>query len=246
MKIIPVISDLQVPFHDRRAVDAIATMIADREYEQVVCVGDVLDQYQISQWHRGRAGEYDGQLAKQRDVAVQVMVDLGVTDLSRSNHDDRLAKYVAEHAPGLSGLPELTLEEFLWLDEQEITFHRKPMKVAPGWVMMHGDESGNNRTSGGTALGIARKAGSSVVCGHTHKLGVQHDHPTMGGRITREVWGFEVGNLMDATKADYLKAGIANWQQGFGILVVDGKDVTPVPIPIRNGRFFWDGKTWKA
>jgi hypothetical protein len=55
----------------------------------------------------------------------------------------------------------------------------------------------------------------------------------------------EVGNLMDAKQASYLKAGISNWQQGFGILWVDGKSVVPQLVPIaRDGSFFVEGKVW--
>lgn len=244
--IIPVISDLQVPLHDKRAVAAVATLIADRRYTTVACVGDVLDSTQISQWVRGKRGEHDGKLGRDRDAAVATLGDLGVTNLSRSNHDDRIESYVSNYAPGLSGLEELRIETFLRLDSIGVSFHRQPYRVAPGWLLMHGDESGYSRTSGGTALGLARKTGSSVVCGHTHKLGLQHDHPTYSGRIQRPLWGFEVGNFMDAKKAGYLKAGIANWQSGFGVLVVDQQDVTPIPIPIKNGKFFFDGRVWKG
>lgn len=246
VRVIPVISDLQVPLHDKRATSAVATWIADQRFTQVACVGDVLDSTQISRWTRGTAGEHAGSLAKDRDLAVKVMRDLRITDLSRSNHDDRIENYVRQYGPGLATLPELRIETFLGLDDLHITFHRKPMAIAPGWLMMHGDESGYSRTAGGTALGLARKTGRSVVCGHTHKLGLQHDHASFGGRRVRNTWGFEVGNLMDARRAGYLKAGISNWQQGVGVLVVDGNDVTPIPIPIRpNGSLYFDGKTYK-
>lgn len=246
MEIIPVISDLQVPLHDKRAVSAVATLIADRGCTKVACVGDVLDQWQVSQWCRGRAGEHDGQLGSARDEAVTIMRDLRITNLSRSNHDDRIEKYVAQHAGGLSGLPELRIENFLSLDSLGITFHRRPAVIAPGWLLLHGDEGSSVRSPGGTALGLARRTARSVACGHTHKMGLQHEHSSWAGKIVAPLWGFEVGHLMDMSKASYLKMGHANWQPGFGVLVVDGKDVTPIPIPIRNGSFYFDGKVWKG
>jgi hypothetical protein len=246
MELIPVVSDIQAPYHDKRAVSALATFIADQGFERVLCVGDVLDQPQISQWTRGKKGEHAGDLAKDRDIAVGVLADLRVTELSRSNHDDRIEKYVAQHAPGLAGLPELSIERFMGLDELGITFHRTPAKVAPGWFMLHGDEVGYSRTAGGTALGLARKVGGSVVSGHTHKLGLQHDHSSVVGRRTATRWGFEVGNLMDQRRASYLGAGYANWQQGFGLLLVDGQAVTPIPVPINSGSFWFDGRKYRG
>jgi hypothetical protein len=246
MELIPVISDLQAPYHDKRAVGALVSFIEEYDFKKVLCVGDVLDAPQISQWTKGRAGEHAGNLARDRDIAVDLLRRLRVTDLSRSNHDDRLEKYVEKYAPGFAGLPELTIENFMGLVDLGITFHRKPAKVAPGWYMLHGDEVGYSRTAGGTALGLARKVGGSVVCGHTHKLGLQHDHSSVAGRRTASRWGFEVGNLMDQKRASYLGAGYANWQQGFGVLLVDGSQVTPIPVPINNGSFWFDGRKYSG
>jgi hypothetical protein len=244
-ELIPVISDLQVPFHDQRAVDAVATFVADRNL-QSACVGDVLDQPQVSKWCKGMAGEFDGKLAEQRDQAVSVLRALRVRDLSRSNHDDRIETYVRKYAPGLDSLPELRIETFLRLESINCRFHRRPFDIAEGWLLLHGDESSLIQSAGGTALGLARKTGRSIVCGHTHRLGLQHQHSAFQGRIVAPLWGFEVGHLMDMSQAGYLKAGIANWQQGFGVLVVDGDTVTPIPVPITDGKFYFDGRTWSA
>lgn len=246
MKIIPVISDIQYPLHDPRAVALAATIVADLNVD-TVCIGDELDQWQTSRWCRGLKGEYDGQLAKARDGVAQVLTDLRVKHLTRSNHGNtRLENYLAQYAPALTDLPELRYENFLRLPELGIEFHRKPYDIAPGWVAIHGDEGASIQSPGGTALGIAKKWGVSVVCGHTHKLGIQHQHVSYGGRVLKRIWGFEVGNLMAQGKASYLKGGHGNWQQGIGVLVVDGKDVTPVAVPFLNGKAHFNGRTYKA
>ena len=50
---------------------------------------------------------------------------------------------------------------------------------------------------------------------------------------------------MNYKHAKYVKAGLFSWQQGFGMLYVDGKDVTPVTVPIRkDGTFIVEGKVW--
>jgi len=112
-------------------------------------------------------------------------------------------------------------------------------------LMMHGDEGRSATYSGGTALKLANQVGESVVCGHTHKQGLLHDHDSHSGRITKRRFGFEVGHLMDLRKASYIKAG-ANWQAGFGLLYVDGKHVTPTPIPIVGNRFSVEGKSYSC
>jgi hypothetical protein len=45
----------------------------------------------------------------------------------------------------------------------------------------------------------------------------------------------EVGHMMDMKKAGYLRAGSANWQQAFGVIEVDGRNVRPSLVPIVNG-----------
>lgn len=243
--LIPVVSDVQAPLHDRRATSAVATFLADRDLDSV-SVGDLADMTQVSQWVRGNAGEFDGRLGKDRDIAVQLVKDLRIKHLSRSNHDDRVEKYVSSVAPGLTGLPELRTENFLRLSEAGCAYHRKPYSVAPGWLLMHGDEGPLVKAPGGTALGLARRTGQSVCCGHTHKMGVTHDHSGYGGRIRRTLFGLECGHLMDMGKAGYLKAGYGNWQQAIGMLVVDGPTVIPFTVPIMNGKLHWDGKTYRG
>jgi len=244
-QVIPIISDIQYPLHDRKAVDVVATFVADLGVP-TVCIGDELDQTEISRWVRGSKLEYLGGLEKARDEIGPLLAALGVEHLTRSNHgNSRLESYL-KNVPAIADFPELRYENFIGLDKYGITFHRQPYKVAPGWVAVHGDEGGMSQAAGGTALLHAKKWGKSVVCGHTHKLGLQHGHQGHSGRVLRELWGFEVGNLMDMTKASYLKGGYGNWQQGIGVLVVDGKRVTPVPVPIRNGVLHFDGKRYKA
>jgi hypothetical protein len=110
---------------------------------------------------------------------------------------------------------------------------------------MHGDEGSMNSTGGLTALGLAKRTGKSVVCGHTHRQGLVHHTQAYGTATPKTIWGMEVGNLMDYRKAKYIKGGLFTWQQGFGILYVDGNTVSPAVIPIqKDGSFIVEGKRW--
>lgn len=237
-----VISDLQVPYHDKRAVDAVAQCIADMKQPNdiVLTIGDEMDFPTISRWTQGTPGEYERTIGKDRDATVEILKDLQVQHMIRSNHTDRLFAAIMRRIPGLLGLPEVELENFLRLPELGITFHKEAYNVAPGWYAMHGDEAGVSQNAGTTAAGLARKTGSSVVCGHTHRMGLVPTTTSVNGAVTRTLWGFEVGNLMDLRQAHYTK-GIANWQQGFGLLYVDKKKVTPAPVPIINRSFVVEG-----
>jgi hypothetical protein len=142
-------------------------------------------------------------------------------------------------------LPELNYPKFMGFDGLGIKFHNKPYEFLPNWVLVHGDEGSLNANAGLTALGHAKRFGKSVVCGHTHRLGLSAYSEGIGGRY-RTLQGFEVGNLMDKKKASYLKAGSANWQMGFGIIEVYDKNVTPIPVPVNSdGSFTIYGKTYR-
>jgi hypothetical protein len=76
-------------------------------------------------------------------------------------------------------------------------------------------------------------------------MGLTHQTQTYRGGKPRTIWGLELGNLMDYKNAKYVKAGLFTWQQGFGILHVNGNSVTPQLVPIVNQSFTVDGKTFK-
>lgn len=239
-----IISDLQVPYHDKKAVEAVAQAITDLKAANdiVVTIGDEMDMQTISRWSQGTALEWERSIGKDRDATVQVLRDLQVQHVIRSNHTDRLYNQIMRRLPGLLGLPEIELQNFLRLPELGITFHEDAFGFAPGWVAMHGDEAGVSQIAGQTAQGLSKKVGLSVVCGHTHRLGLQPYTQSVNGKATRVLYGFEVGNLMDMRKAKYAKTH--NWQQGFGLLYIDGTKVTPCPVPIEKKSFVIEGEQY--
>ena len=250
IKRILVISDLQVPFHHPQAVKNLIRLVKRERFHQVLVVGDELDMQSQSKWARGTSLEFEGQLDHDRELCKDILWELGAAynipmDITRSNHTDRLYHTLLRGAPSLIGLPELEYEKFMGFAEMKIRFHKKPYEFLPGYVLVHGDEGSMNQNAGGTAAGLARKFGASVVCGHTHRLGLQGLSQGFRGRF-QTLWGFEAGNLMDAKKAGYLKAGSANWQMGFGIIEANNKNVTHIPVPVnQDGSFTVYGRAYR-
>lgn len=247
-----ILSDLQVPDEDEKAVAVVAEFAKRWRPNQILCVGDEFDSPETARWNKGYALEYAGTLDENR---IRTMRVLGLFrdgslrkvpfHLSRSNHGDRIRKYLERYAPALVGLPELEYERLLHFDDLGITYHTQPYEWAPGWVLVHGDEGSMIKSAGGTALNLAKRFGKSVVCGHTHRLGVQHDHDGYDGKITRHLFGVEVGHLMDMKKASYLKAGHGNWQQGFAIAYTEGRRTHVQTVPITNRSFVVEGKEYR-
>lgn len=250
MKRIVVLSDMQIPYHDKKSVEAVTKFVADYKPDQLFCVGDEADSPEPSRWNKGTAGEYSGTLQKGLDKTAEIMKAFKEAagdvpfHVMRSNHGDRIQHYINRYAPALASLRELEYSKLLHYRENEITYHDKIYEFAPGWIMAHGDEGNLVRTAGGTAMALARKTGSSVVCGHTHRLGIQHEHTGFNGKIQNRLYGVEVGHLMDLSQASYLNTGSANWQQGIAILYVDKGKVIPSVVPINGTSFIVEGQKY--
>lgn len=249
-KRIVVLSDMQIPYHDKELVNKVINFVHDYQPDVLACVGDEADSPEPSRWTKGLAGEYAGTLQKGLDETHNVLslFRAAVGDvpfiIHRSNHGDRIRNYIDKYAPALGSLRDLEYESLLGFDQLGIKQTRQPYPIAPGWLMVHGDEGGSSRIAGGTAMALARKFGKSVVAGHTHKQAVIHEHTSYSGATNQYRFGFEVGHMMDMRQADYLKAGDANWQSGFGLLTVSNGKTFATPVPSLKGSFTVDGVTY--
>jgi hypothetical protein len=148
LKKILVVPDLQVPYEDVRAVKNLAKFIAKQKFDQIITIGDEIDLPQISRWTENTTGWYEQTLASDRDRAVQVLWDLQVTDVIRSNHTDRLYNVIMKKIPAFLALPELRFEKFMKFDELGIKYHKKPLEFAPNWIAIHGDHGSLNPQPG--------------------------------------------------------------------------------------------------
>jgi hypothetical protein len=164
-----VVADMQVPFHDKKAIRSLYRFIEGEKPDGLLVVGDELDSPSPSHWQKGYAGEFSGQLQNEIDECHEVLAGFraalgdGPIHLSRSNHGDRIRTYINRYAPALASLRGFEYEELLGLGRLGITFHKQPYEFAPGWVLAHADEGGSSQTAGGTALALAKKWGKSVV-----------------------------------------------------------------------------------
>lgn len=159
--------------------------------------------------------------------------------------NSRPREYLEKYAPALAESKAFHLETLLKFDEYNIEIIRGFYDIAPDWVVTHGHLGlPLSQLAGRSAMRAANKIGKSVIQGHTHRLGVSAEtYGYQGKTYTR--WGVEVGNLMDIRKADYLKSGSANWQQGFAIIHIEGSRVYPELIPVqKDGSFMASGKLY--
>jgi len=251
-KRIVVISDLQVPYNHEGATNALIRFIKRIKPDALACVGDEADLPMVSRWEDGYRGEYSPAIQSDLDTTRGLLgafrkalgSDKPFT-IVRSNHTDRLERYIERKAPAIASLRGLTYPELVGLKELDITWLNQMGEIAPGVLLAHGDEGSISQVSGMTGYKLMDATGKSVVCGHTHRQGLVWASKGFNGRLESR-FALEVGHLMDMNKAHYLRPrGAANWQLGFGMLEVTGKHVTPYAIPMRpDGSFTWAGKTF--
>ncbi|MER7208486.1 metallophosphoesterase [Streptosporangium sp. NPDC000239] len=255
-KRIVVISDTQLPFEDKRALRNVIAFVGDYQPDAVYQIGDLMDYPTPSRWNRGTRGEYEQLVIKHSDYGKRNFLEplravySGPVGVLEGNHDERPRTYLAQQAPALAEFTDTfhfaTLLDF---DNFEVDLIKPFHKIGPDTVLVHGHEiKGMSQIAGTTAYGHAAKAGTNVVMGHTHRLGIRrHTSQYIGGKPIRR-WGFEVGNLMDVKQAGYLGAGgVANWQSGFGILYVGQYDVSPHAIDVfGDGSFVVEGERYGA
>ncbi|OON79627.1 metallophosphoesterase family protein [Streptomyces tsukubensis] len=250
MKRIVVISDTQMPYEDKRAMRNVINFIGEYQPDEVIQIGDLVDYPAPSRWTAGTREEFAGGVIRDSEYGRRVFlaplraVYDGPVKILKGNHDERPEKYLEKHAPALAADDvHYRFESLLDFDGFGVELAAPYYNFAPGWVAIHGHESpGLNQVAGRTAAMKAKKAGVSLVMGHTHRLAISPESTGFGGRL-KTIYGFEVGHLMDVRKAGYLKNGPANWQKGFGLFYVGKYNATPHAIPVEHdGSFVVEGE----
>lgn len=249
------ISDTQIPLEDKRATRAVVQFIGSYKPDEVIHIGDLMDYATPSRWSKGTREEFagsvveDSEAAKKRFLEPLRKVYSGPVGVIEGNHDLRPRHYLEANAPALAEYDHsFSFTNLLDFDGYQIRHLPDMYEFAPGWVATHGHLGGISlsRIAGNTARNAAIKFNTSVVMGHTHRLGKAPHVGGFNGRVKKHVTGVEIGNLMDMTKAQYLKQGTADWQQGFAVAYVDGNHVDVQPISINARKFTVDGVTYQV
>lgn len=239
-----VLSDLQAPYHDRRAIGTVCNLLSDigSRVSEVHQVGDFYDFTGISRWVDGTLAESG--LQKELDGSRQLLVDLhsaygGPKTRILGNHDDRLRKYLKTKAKGLADLRILEFDTVTEAARYGWETLGEPYMVAPGTASVHG--LAVRSKAGYTAHAHLDRVNSHVVHGHTHRAAVVYR--TVGNQ-TR--WAMESGCLMDKRRASYAPGGFVDWQLAIAALYIEGKQTWPVLIELKDDRsLVFEGKRYR-
>jgi hypothetical protein len=253
-KLIVVLADLQVPYHDPRYIKVMLkfarAMRKSKAFDQVEVgqIGDLTDQPETGRWNKGAAGEYAGTFWANIRTTRKIIQEFEFDWIKDGNHDRRVEDYLERYCPALGGPEsEINMESLFRIGKGTPTrLERKPFYMAPGWIAGHGDEGTINSVAGRTAFALAQRWDDSVMCGHTHRAGTVSVTVGLPGR-RRRITGMEIGHGMLEKHATYIKSGSPNWQRAFGLLVVEGRKTTDQLVMMNpDSSFSWDGRIWRA
>jgi len=247
-----VISDIHVPFEDKKALDVVYKFAKDYKPDRLVINGDLVDFYGLSFFDKNTARRHSVQdeidlagnvLNKLRD-AVGPKTEMVYLE---GNHENRLQRYLWKN-PELEGLRDLRLPNLLGLKDKGVQFvgvtsdywkdTTGSIKVGDA-IITHGDNRLNgtstSRYSGYSARNSLATLQSSIFMGHVHRLGIVYQS---NGSDT--LVGVEGGCLCREN-------GTANWQQGFVTFSTHkGKNYAHQLYRIEKGVLVANNKVYKA
>jgi len=212
--------DVHVPYHDERAWNVFLNACRAWKPDTLVCLGDFLDCYSISEFTKDPARQLS--FADEIGAGVKACNQLqaafaGPVKFLGGNHEYRLDKHIAKNAPelhGVTSIPDL------------LEFERRP-----GWQWIpYGEQLqiGHIRfchdygAAGSRSVSQSLAAtGHCVVFGHTHRAAIEYSGTTDGERHVGMTCGW-LGDY-DALAFSYAKRWKARreWTHGFSTATIE-------------------------
>lgn len=234
-----IIPDLQIPFHDEKALSLVEKYMAAHTWDGVLYIGDMLDFDSISNFNKGKGRALEGKrIALDYDMANKILDrhqqmvwnnnPYAKFVLLEGNHEERMERYVDEN-PQIEGMVEVAVG--LKLEHRKFQWIRSWSK---GEIFKIGKANFVHGlyTNAYHPAKMATKFGGNIFYGHTH-----------------DMMCHAVSNQLDAAKVHvgqslgclclpqgYMKGAPTNWQQGFGIFyfLPDGNFTYYTPRIVNN------------
>ena len=245
-----VLNDIQFPFHDRKVMGLVEGFAKDLKPHGVILNGDIVDCYEISTYDRNPLTQ--ATLDKEAKLAMGLMERLAAVSTEcwwiGGNHEDRLRRFLWKHAASfkqmgsratIAAMGVLDFPALFRLGEHGFRWRPYGGAVMLGKLMVtHGMMVRTQSAASGRAH--FERFGTSVLIGHTHRLGVYYRTNVRGVHAA-----YENGCLCSLTP-EY--AQHPDWQQGLSVVHVDTNgwyNVQQIPI-LNRQRFYYGGVGWTA
>lgn len=239
MDLLAIISDVQIPFQDRRALSLTIDFLSQVKPTHLYIIGDWGDFYSISAHDRNpsRLFKLKEEIEEQIDELVNITSACRKAErfFIEGNHEDRLRRYLWQKAPELHGVGNLTIPELLKLKElgykhlpyREGVFHNEYRT----FYITHGDIV--RAHSAFTAKCMLDRFGVSGISGHTHRLGSHYKRNILGQT------GWWENGCLCTLSPDWVMN--PDWQQGFTLVHIDEARFWVEQVPIIGGKLVYGG-----
>ena len=215
-----VIPDLQVPYEDPVALNAVEQYMAAHRWDQVIYIGDFLDFDCISSHNKNNLRAVEGKrilldyemgndILDRHEELVYKRNKNALFTLIEGNHEHRMERYLDAN-PQMSGMIEV--EVGLRLKERGVKWVRN---WSEGEIYRVGKASfvHGQYTNSYHAKKMVDSYGCSIFYGHTHDMMcIPRPHR---GRKDLHV-GQSLGSLCN-NDLSYMRGRPSQWQQGFGV-----------------------------
>jgi predicted phosphodiesterase len=208
------ISDLHIPYEDKKAVKLVYKFLEDNKdsLDVVILGGDIIDFYSLSKFNKDprRALDIQKDLDKTFNFLSEIrrILPNATIIFIPGNHEQRLRKYKWSKCPELAYLRCLTPEKLFRLEELNIQWFEKRWKYKKLYFI-HGSKLSTH--SGGTAQKNRDNCGTNVIVGHSHRTG-KSNKTNLGGNQG----GWESGCLC-RLDPEYMD-DVADWQHGICVI----------------------------
>lgn len=228
---------------DWNAISVAHAIGVDAEPDSVILGGDTLDFSPISRFKDANKYEHSVQdeINEAKGYLHEVDSDFphAVKRYIKANHEFRFEDAIARHLPNLQGVEALDFERLLPLEELDYEVVTGRIVLARGrFVCKHGSRYGIY-----AARHELADEGRSGASGHNHRT-AQHVHTAP--HQPPLIW-WSVGCLCSLEpKYKEADAKASNWNHGFALIHVDGRDFDVENIIIDRGVAYWRGSRYSA
>lgn len=229
-----VLSDIHIPYHDMKALEAALAYTDAIEPDTILLNGDTIDFYAISRWDKDpEVRNLTAELTKTRALLMHLRQRYpnAVIIWKNGNHEERWEKYLWHKAPELCGVSDFELRNILRFDEYEIDFvhSRQRIKAGKHLTILHGHEIPGAFDPVNFARTLCMKLKVCAMAGHKHKTS-EHTEKTADDKYIT-CWST---GCFEEMHPDYMP--LNNWGHGFATIDLKGNK-----FKVRNMRII-DGE----
>jgi predicted phosphodiesterase len=181
-----VLSDVHMPFHDKRTVELAVERAVELKAHGVLLNGDILDCHELSRWEKSPD---DPRIKSEIEMGKELLAWLrGKLPRAKivwkdGNHEERLHAYLLANARALYGLAAVSWPSLLEFAKRRVHYVSDRRIVRLGELnVIHGHEYRPNITAPvNPARGLFLRAKNVALCGHFHQTS-EHHEPTITGK----------------------------------------------------------------